>query len=718
MSIAVLLEQIRQRLSPSEGQMVVKSLQQDPLVWQFIQDDQKSQPYFSTTPIDLVTFQPGKIAKWLIETTTEVPLDNLESLDFKLPASLQQRAAQAFETVFNTGLPPADLFTAGLLALTLRERRIRKSNWQGVSEEIFLKNNSTDPLKNYRIWRTPFACIYHLFSDFDDIVSDFFTSKSETTIKTSIPLMIHTILSNPMTQGDFVTRSFSIVQNLPLGWQLESLKWLDILNRKELRKILAKNLIQTKHNRDAFAKIFSEMETFKVCSNDIDALDKQVRYSLPEDVAQLAAFYFYSGNEQKAADLYQRSSQLLDFQKTQTTFQSLTIHKGQTSPAQWMKMIQTIPNSKQARYMFIRSLITEGNFEEALKQLAELPASFEKELLKLQIDAANKPNDDLPARISDILFQQSSEKTPLKSYGLVHKSNFNTSKEILQTLKDLAGPETNLSLMEKLLENNYNDVEVISLARDVYEKVQNYEKAIELTSYLERAIPDDISQKRSLARLYSAGQRWKEAFSTLQDLIKSESNPNSKDLERFAEAALKTDHIDMAISICQNILKQVPRNTKALILLGEGYMLKGDAVKSIQHMEQVIEMIPEEPETWLTLARLWQNIGKTDRSFEILNKGVLAIPNDPALLRAIGKTHLDKKAPADALTCLKKAYEIEPNDMEGKLNLAHAEYQLGQYEQAWQLLKPYVESYKNNPLAAKLLGHVLLIQVRSYLLLS
>jgi len=234
--------------------------------------------------------------------------------------------------------------------------------------------------------------------------------------------------------------------------------------------------------------------------------------------------------------------------------------------------------------------------------------------------------------------------------------------------------------MEGLLENNFNDLEVITLARDVYEKVQNYEKAIELTSYLERAIPGDITQKRSLARLYSVVERWQKAFFILQELIKSESNPNTKDLERFAEAALKTDHIDMSISICQNILKDASRNTKALVLLGEGYMLKGDVVKSIQHMEQVVETIPEEPETWLTLARLWQNIGKTDRSFEILKKGAIAIPNDPALLRAIGKAHLDKKAPADALICLRKAYEIEPN----------------------------VDHYEHNPFAAKLLGHVLL----------
>jgi lipopolysaccharide biosynthesis regulator YciM len=56
---------------------------------------------------------------------------------------------------------------------------------------------------------------------------------------------------------------------------------------------------------------------------------------------------------------------------------------------------------------------------------------------------------------------------------------------------------------------------------------------------------------------------------------------------RFAKSAMKTDHVDIGISICQNILQQESNNSKALVLLGEGYMLKGDPVKAIQHMNKL-----------------------------------------------------------------------------------------------------------------------------------
>jgi len=708
MAIEVFLDQIRKRLSPPEGQMVVKSLQQDPLIWQFIVNDEESQQYFSSMDSDLAAYQPWRMAKWLIETQEDVALDQLEDLGFDIQASTRKRSAQALETVFNTGLPPADLFSAGLLFLMLRESRIRKSNWHGISDEIFLKNSPSDPLKNFHIWRTPFALAYTFFPDFSDIVSDFLSSDLEPKMISSIPLLINAILSNPLPQDEAVTEIFSSIQHLSLKWQLESLKWLKTFNRNDLVNRISSNLIQTKPNRDKFAHIFTEIETFEVGSDGSDGMEKQVRSGLPEDISRLAAFHYYSGDKQKAADLYQRASQVLDFQKNQASFQSLSIQRDQTSSAQWMKTVQSIPNSKQARLMFIHSLISEGNYEQATTHLEKLPDSFEKDLLKLQIVSANPSRVDTPINISKILSHQTIGKASGSPNHLIHQSEFKTAKELLRTLNNQTFSGVDTSRLEFLTNNFMNDAEVISLARDVYERYQDYDKAVGLTSYLERLDHTNINHKRSLARLYSILQRWQDAFTTLQALIKSEENPQKGDLENYAEAALRTDHIDMSISICQNILKQEPRNTKALTLLGEGYMLKGDVIKSIQHMEQVVEMIPEEPETWLTLARLWQNMGKTDRSFEILNKGVLAIPNDPALLREIGKANLEKKAPAEAIKHLRKACEIEPNNLEGKLNFAHAEFELGRYDQAWQLLKPLMGEYQKNPLAAKLLGKVLL----------
>lgn len=708
MSLESLLDLIRQRFSPSEGQTLIQSLGQDPLVWQFVQDEEMSGPYFSSAENELAAYSPARMASWLIEQKTDVSLGDLQDLENKLPQPLRQRAAQAFETVLNTGLPPADLMTAGLLALTLRERRILKGNWKGLANEIIIQRNQKAIQKNFRIWQTPFACLFHLCSDFDDLVTDFIHSKSSTTVKTAIPVFIHTFLANALDPNKQLEQLYSFAQNLSIDSQLESLKWLETFHQPKLRTNLAKNLIQTRNNVDLFAKTFSELEAFETSASENDSLSKQVRFTLPEDVNRLAAFYFYSGNNQKAAETYQRSSDLLEFVKAQSIFQSLNSRSKTASHSEWLKIIQSVPNSKQARFYYVKSLIEDQKIEEASKYLEELPTSPEKQFLEIKINEAQGAKTTPHTDLFDSFQMESVDiSSPLPGY-FVHDVKLDHSEEILKTFITASDTEISLAWIEKHLDSQHNNQKMISLARDVYEKSNKLDKAIEMTSLLERVNPDDKTHKSELARLYGLASRWEDAFACLQGLVKSDSSPGIKDLERFAEAALKTDRIDMAISICHNILKDHARDTKALVLLGEGYMLKGDVVKSIQHMEQVVEMIPDEAETWLTLARLWRENGQVDRAFEILNKGVLALPNDPDLLHALGRAHLEKQAPSDALIHLNKAYEIDQDNVEIKLDLAQANYQLGQYEKAFQLLESFMDRYESNPPLARLLGHVLL----------
>jgi tetratricopeptide (TPR) repeat protein len=149
----------------------------------------------------------------------------------------------------------------------------------------------------------------------------------------------------------------------------------------------------------------------------------------------------------------------------------------------------------------------------------------------------------------------------------------------------------------------------------------------QLTSHINENLPS----------LYAQGERWQEAFTFLQTLVKSETKPEIEELEMFAEAAIRTNQVEMGMSICQNILKRSPDNPKALVLLGEVFLHKGDVIKAIQHMESVVELIPNEPEAWLTLSWLWAENHQSDRSLETLKKGIKINPDQPQLLRALGK---------------------------------------------------------------------------------
>ncbi len=709
MSIEVLLDLIRQRFSASEGKTLIKSLQQDPLVWQFLQDEEKSLSFFKEMPNDVTNFTPGRMALWLIGKSQDETIGLLNTYDEALPPKTRQRAGKAFETLLNTGLPPADLQTAGLLALALRERRVLQGSWQGLADEIFTNRSKQAIKKNIQVWQTPFACLAPICPDFDKFTGEFTQDKNVANSATAIPVFIHAFLANPDADEQILARLVNFAKSLPIDLQLESINWLQVFDRDQLSQALAKNIIQT--NKDVFAKTFSEIEALEAPSESTDPINKNIRYSLPEDINRLAAFYFYSGNKAKAVETYQKSSEILELIKSQTLYQSMAIDTNRVSQSQWLKIVQSVPTSHQARLSYVRALVNEQKFEEAARLLNEIPASQEKNLLSLRIALQNEAHSENKTSLvkSLALAENPIEDRIMTAPGYyVRNTQTGSLDETLATIKTLDDPELSLSYAESLLKTHPQNSNVIKLARDLYEKTHRISKATELASLLEIMEPAEISHKRSLASLLIIGERWQDAFSMLQEMIKSESQPAISDLEKFAEAALRTERVDMSISICQNILKQDAQNTKALILLGEGFMLKGDLVKAIQHMEQVVEMIPEEPETWLTLAHLWENSGQSDRAFEILNKGIVAVPNDPSLLREMGKAHLSRQAPADALIPLKKAHEIEPENFNGTLHLARAEHQLGQNDKAWGLIEPLLGKSEISAEISKLAGFVLL----------
>ena len=352
----------------------------------------------------------------------------------------------------------------------------------------------------------------------------------------------------------------------------------------------------------------------------------------------------------------------------------------------WLEIIQSLPTSQKARVAYIQTLINKQKTDEAMRLMAELPDSQAKSLLEAQIVSGSK-----------LSYTPSVKKVqpPSQSY-FIHSPEVNPTQVFLKT----KSPQS--------IEVDYSDPEMIVIARDQFIQSHLYDKAIELTSYLDLLEPENTENPRKLAHLYALAGRWAQAYTAIQKIVKDQAAPEIQDLLLFAESSLHTERTDMSISISQNILKQDPQNPKALILLGEGFWQKGDIVKAVQHMERVVEIIPEEAETWLALARIWQENGQYDRALDVLQKGAVAIPGDAALLRQLGILLLDRQSPTDALTYLKKANSLDHENAEGQLHLAKAHYQLGHYAEAWQILEPFFDQYEQNNEIATLLGFVLL----------
>ncbi len=703
MATEVLFDLIRQRFDPSDRKVIATSLQHDPLVWQFVQVLDESLPIFKLADADPASLSPGALAVQLISRKQDVDLPNLGQIETALPHEVRQAAAKAFESTFNSGLPPADLATAGLLALALRERRKIKSGWAGIADEILIKRGHNALEKNIQIWQTPFACLYSLCPDFDSLTADFLRSKTNQTAQVGVGLLVHALLTNPLPDSARLDALFNPVSGLPMDLQLDALKWLDEAKQTQLCQSLAQSLMQVKSNVDAFARTFAEWEAFETPSSE-DPLNKPVRFSLAEDLNRLAAFHHFLGDAAKSAETYRKAGDVLEFVKAQTLFQSAASRSTADAKSLWTTVIHALPHSQQARFGYIQNLIENQNLDEAKRLLAEMPPSTEKAWFEAELASDDAKPEKGPQLYSDFLKSTEQRTVSASKSYFVHRSNAGLSRKALKDLITNQGP----AMGHLPIEPDYADPDQLQWLRDGFIQSRQYERAIELTAYLELVQPEDDGHKKTLARLYGQAKQWPQAYETIQQIVKSETTPALDDLTLFAESALRTDRADMAVSIAQNILKQSPNHAKALVLLGESFWQKGETVKAIQHMEKVVESIPEEADTWLALARIWQENGQSERALDVLQKGVVAVPNHPGLLRALGKLLLEKQSPSDAITYLQKAYAIDDQDPEGHFDLARASYQLGRYEQAWSLLTPYLTSYDQDAAIAKLLGHVML----------
>ena len=696
MAIEVLLDLIRQGFGPADRKVIAESLQQDPLVWQFVQNEDNL-PYFEAAESTKEAFSPGAIIRWQIEKNYGWDILTPEA---DMPETLRAEATRALESTVNAGLPPMDLHTAGLLTVALLNSAKAQGSWRPVINNILIKQGALGVEKNIQIWQTPAACLFSFEPEFNAFIDAFLQSEVEATRQTGYGLCVHALLSNPLPQTEKLDELYNRLSYDGINAQLQVLKTLEKADQSQTAQLLASSLMQVRSTADFMARTYAELETFQTPSDRIDPLQKAVRMALTEDLSKLAALLHYAGNESKSSAAYHCASEILSFIKTQAQFQSVA---GKTSPevkTDWIAIIQAVPHSQLARLQYGHFLIQQSEFGEAEKQLADITASPQKAYLEAKIKNAKAKGIQDQVTLS---LTSSKPAGPSPDY-FVHDPALNCDNEILKSAILEIGVKLNKGKWSPRLSNRKQ----VRLLRDWYRLSGQYDQAIELTAYLELVEPESTEHRKALADLYGQSKQWPKAFAAIQEIVKSEVSPAVDDLLLFAESALHTKRTDLAISICQNVIKETPSQPKALILLGEGFWQKGDSLKAIQHMEEVVKMIPEQAETWLALARIWQENDQTDKTLEVLQKGVVAIPDSPELLRELGKWMLEKQSPADAVAYLKKAHELDSRNPEGQFQLARANYKLGRYAEAWTLLEPHLVEYEQDPAIAKLLGHVLL----------
>jgi len=132
--------------------------------------------------------------------------------------------------------------------------------------------------------------------------------------------------------------------------------------------------------------------------------------------------------------------------------------------------------------------------------------------------------------------------------------------------------------------------------------------------------------------------------------------------------------------------QQLEAEIEPLIAMGEQVLGEGDAERSANIFQQIVDMAPESPEAISGLARALLAAGRADEARARLEGLPEKIDKDPAIARARSALTLAEAAPAADAAALEARIAAAPDDLEARYELAGALAAQGKRDEAAEQL--------------------------------
>jgi tetratricopeptide (TPR) repeat protein len=134
-----------------------------------------------------------------------------------------------------------------------------------------------------------------------------------------------------------------------------------------------------------------------------------------------------------------------------------------------------------------------------------------------------------------------------------------------------------------------------------------------------------------------------------------------------------TEALKRTVAVEAAAVEKSPDDTEALYRLGLAYLALGDAKRAMKPLEALVKTDSESLDGKLLLARAYRGANETQKAKDLLDKAILAQPDEPTLraergglARALEETEL-------AIEHYGKAVELAPTDANLRFNLAEAQ---------------------------------------------
>ena len=235
-------------------------------------------------------------------------------------------------------------------------------------------------------------------------------------------------------------------------------------------------------------------------------------------------------------------------------------------------------------------------------------------------------------------------------------------------------------VLEQLYDVNHNRTDVLGMLIQLYEQLEDYDKAIQMLNKLE--IAEGKSERLSYAKsqLYTRKGDKRAAIQEMKQL--QEQYPNDLNyLCLYANALTMNDQQKQAVRIYEDVLRQEPDNRSALMGLMAYYYDQKDSVKTEQYRERLLLNKNATQEDRVALLRQLigeseQNGGDSTRVLQLFHR-ILQMPQNDADMALFCATYMNmKQMPRDSIQAvLEQALAIAPDNAAARLQLVSYAWQ-------------------------------------------
>lgn len=383
-----------------------------------------------------------------------------------------------------------------------------------------------------------------------------------------------------------------------------------------------------------------------------------------------------------------------------------------------LNFIKNNPDNINAKILYVELILKQGKQDEALKHLDRYindhPDVYDLQLFKAQYFISNKEFEAAKSIYKNIIEKEGEGRSGLQASNLLVRLylSLNEVDEAKALLKQVlkAAPNnldakilrgsialsehdtvTAVSDFRAVLRDKPVDVKVLNLLARAYLLDNDVILAIESLKRIEKIQPDNIANRMRLAELLQNQQDIKGALTQTEQAL-ALAPDNLEILQKNITLLIANEKWVLAEQRAQRLSADKGLAAKSAYL--QGVIKQGQEQYEAAHklFEQSLLRAPRVIEPIKAIIRNYLAQDKLKAAISWVNEHAKSAPNKGAIYNLLGELYLQDKAYAKAEVSFKRAIEINPEQWVCYRNLAAAQRERGNLQQAIQTLRQGIKA--------------------------